>query len=140
MICKSKKPLLLSSGCHARSPSLLHPQPHPFHCSPAHSIALDLLPLSEKVMIKSKVFSDLCKYPSPRVKTILEEEYQKEVKERGDGHNGRHQPGDKVEQGKGRLFLREDVSNCNLLLVFLRNICSCKKYVIEILKYREISI
>ena len=83
---------------------------------------------------------DLSKNPSPRVKPILEEEDQKEIKERGACHNGWHQPGDKVEQGKGRLFLREDMSNYNLLFVFLRNICSCKKDVIEILKYRETSI
>ena len=91
-------------------------------------------------MIQSKVSSDLSKNPFPWVKTTLEEEDEKEVKERGDSHNGRHQPGDKVEQVEGRLLLRKDMSNCNLLLVFLRNICSCKKDVIEILKYREISI
>ena len=85
-------------------------------------------------MIQSKGFSDLRKNPSPRVKPILEEEDQKEIKERGACHNGRHQPGDKVEQGEGRLFLREDMPGSNLLFVFLRNIFCCNKNVTEILK------
>ena len=70
------------------------------------------------------------------MKNLLEEEDQKEIKERGDGHDSWHQPGEKIEQDDSRLLLREDMSNCNLPFVFLLNIRSCKKGVVDNTKYR----
>ena len=65
------------------------------------------------------------------MKNLLEEEDEKEIKERGDGHDSWHQPGEKIKQDDSCLLLGEDMPNCNLPFVFLPNICSCKKGIVD---------